>query len=272
VSKNEYAESDITKSTKKKSKKTIEKDTTVKSWTRNCPKCKKKLTHKRKHSRDNSERNNRVCWSCSNSGENNPFYGKQHSQSHKKYISELATSRREDVRKKLSVANKGKTIDTQTRQKISKSLKKHFSIPENRSLLSDRARAAYIKNPLLREVVRVAALRQQEVYRTSEEYKQWQSKKTEYELYKIQVLKLTFENDLAKLDNWPKRNLYHKYEIDHIYPIRQGFKNGIPETLIGGIENLRIIPREENRRKGGKITIIPEHIQVYLNNKEVMNE
>lgn len=63
------------------------------------------------------------------------------------------------------------------------------------------------------------------------------------------------------------RNLFYKYEIDHIYPIKKAFNHGIPAELIGDIKNLRIIPHTENRSKSGKVTIIPEHIQKFLENR-----
>ena len=64
MSKNESAESDITRNTKKKSRKTTENDTTVKSWKRNCPKCRKEILHKNVVSYRTSKRLNRMCVSC----------------------------------------------------------------------------------------------------------------------------------------------------------------------------------------------------------------
>lgn len=213
-----------------------------------------------------------MCWSCRNAGTNNPFYGKTHTEKHKKYMSKLAPSRRPDVKEKLSNANKGKVVSEDTKQKISKASRKQFSTPESRQLLSERIRKVYEERPELRDLVRKNTLCQHERYKQTDAYKHWLSKKSEYELYKMTVMQRTFENDLTTLENWSRRNLYHKYEIDHIYPTRQAFKNDIPPELIGDIKNLRIIPRKENRSKSGKITIIPEHIQLYLDNKGVVSE
>lgn len=150
------------------------------------------------------------------------------------------------------------------KEKLREASIKQFSTKESRDLLSQQIRKVYEDNPGLRETLRDKAIQQHARYKQTDEYKKWKSKKSEYELYKIEVLRLTSENDLTKLENWSKRNLYHLYEIDHIYPIRQGFKNSIPAKLIGDIRNLRIIPRKENRSKSGKITIIPEHIQDFI--------
>jgi len=43
------------------------------------------------------------------------------------------------------------------------------------------------------------------------------------------------------------------YQLDHIYPISVGYKNNIAPEVIGGINNLRLISWEENRRKWDKI-------------------
>jgi hypothetical protein len=306
VSKNEFAENDITKNIKKGSSKKTENDITKKSWTRNCPTCNSELIyssygswynakrdgrnckkccksipvnkkyhrncpnckdiiyHRTEASRNSSLKNERWCHSCRNSGKNNPFYGKLHTEEHKKYMAENAPARRPEVKKKLSIAHRGKIMSESAKQKLSESAKKQFSTPESRRLLSERIRKVYEERPELRERIREKALLQQELYRQTDEYKHWLSKKSDYELYRIEVRRLTFENKLTILENWSKRNLYHKYEIDHIYPIRQAFKNNIPAELIGDIKNLRIIPQKENRSKSGKLTIIPEHIQIFL--------
>lgn len=264
MSKKDFVGNDTMKSTKKRSKRKIENDTTAKSWTRNCPKCQKIVTHKSRGSRDNSIRYNRWCHSCRNHGKNNPFYGKKHTKEHREYISTIAPSSRPEVREKISLANKGKIMSESTKQKLREATLEQFSTPESRIENSKRIKAAHERDPSLREKARLKALEQYKRYRESEEYKKWAARKTEYELYKHEVNRLTYENDLRTLDNWSKRNLYHKYELDHIYPIRNAFKQGIPAELIGDIRNLRVIPRKENRSKSGKVTLIPEHIQNYL--------
>ena len=255
---------DITNEIKNSSKEKCENDITVKNWTRNCPKCQKELTYKYKHSRDNSETNNRLCWSCRNSGENNPFYGKTHTEEHKKHISVVTLNRDPELVRHIAEKRRGKIMSESAKQKLSVAAIRQFSTDDSRKANAERLRKFYENNPDAR--IRASELTKQkyEEYRETDEYKEWQSKKSEYDLYRLEVSRLTFENDLSKLENWSKRNLYHLYEIDHIYPIRQAFKNSIPAELIGDINNLRIIPRKENRSKSGKITIIPEHIQSFF--------
>lgn len=47
---------------------------------------------------------------------------------------------------------------------------------------------------------------------------------------------------------------FRRYDIDHIVPISYGYKHNIPPSLIGSIDNLRIIPNKDNLKKGTRIT------------------
>jgi len=258
--------SDITKNTRKKSNKREGKDTTEKKWMRNCPECGKGLFYKHKHGRNEAEKIGRWCRSCRNSGKNNPFYGKQHTEEHKQYMSELSPSSRPEVRKKISDYNKGKQISKRTKEKLRQSAIKQFSTPEAREAAS-RIRKKYFKNnPESKKLFQQKAIEQWERFRETDEYHEWKDAQPEYKLYKMEVLRITLENDLSVLDNYSKKNLYHGYELDHIFPIREGFLYNVPPELIGGLGNLRIIPMTENRRKSNKIIeeIIPEHLQQFL--------
>lgn len=53
---------------------------------RQCPKCKKVLTYSIKAERNRAEKKNKICKTCSTSGEKNPFYNKKHKQSSKDII------------------------------------------------------------------------------------------------------------------------------------------------------------------------------------------
>jgi len=231
-------------------------------YTKECPVCGKLLKYKRKQALVNSIKLNRKCSSCANTGKNNPFYGKQHTESHKNYISKvLKTSiSYKESRIKLSQQMKGRCISESTKIKISRSVKDWHLHNENPMLGKNHTTES--KNKIRTKVKEWVAN-----YKNTDEYKDWINRKDEYSLYRIEVDKITKSNDLTKLKNFSKKNLYHKYEIDHIYPISIGFKNNIPPSLIGSIDNLRIIPRFENRRKSSKIIeeIIPNNIRKYIN-------
>ncbi len=46
---------------------------------------------------------------------------------------------------------------------------------------------------------------------------------------------------------------FHNYHVDHIFPISKGFKEGILPSIIGGIDNLQMLPWRENFRKAARV-------------------
>jgi hypothetical protein len=60
---------------------------------------------------------------------------------------------------------------------------------------------------------------------------------------------------------------YWKYQLDHIYTIRDGFRNDIPAKIIGHWTNLQMLPRVENKSKGGNSTrLLEETLDLYMRN------
>jgi len=247
---------------------------TQKEWTRNCPKCNKVLTYARKGSRDACGKGNRQCASCRNSGENNPFYGKHHTDEHKQSIKNRVVSKK--TRRKIGDASRGRHHSEDAMVKIREAAHNQFYGPnaqDNRQRTSEAIKAFYsgAKGKKRKAAIRQRNREYQVRRRQTPEYKYWASRKTEYELYKMEVMKITYENDLRQLENYSKKNLYHKYELDHIYPIRAGFKNGIPVRLIGHIDNLRVITMHENRSKNGSVIaeLVPSNIQEFISQQGV---
>ena len=161
-------------------------------------------------------------------------------------------------------------------EKLRKAAHNQFYGPnaqDNRQHTSDAIKAFYsgTKGKKRRDAASKKSKQQWEAYRQTSEYKYWAGRKTEYELYKMEVMKITYENDLRQLENYSKKNLYHKHELDHIYPMRAGFKNGIPARLIGHIDNLRIITMHENRSKNGSVIaeLVPSNIQEFISQQGV---
>ena len=74
--------------------------------------------------------------------------------------------------------------------------------------------------------------------------------------YYLQVWLITEFQPLNKLPNYSKRcwNRSSCYELDHILPISYCYLEKIPPHLVGSIENLRFIPKDENRSKSFKLT------------------
>lgn len=56
------------------------------------------------------------------------------------------------------------------------------------------------------------------------------------------------------------------YQIDHIMSVREGFIYSIPVELMSSVENLKVVPWQENLSKYSKVNYIdvPESIKIYL--------
>ncbi|MDV7402322.1 hypothetical protein RZS08_63460, partial [Arthrospira platensis SPKY1] len=52
---------------------------------------------------------------------------------------------------------------------------------------------------------------------------------------------------------------YGKYHLDHIIPIYYGFTHNIDPCIIANIENLQMLPAQDNFDKGSRLT--PQSIQ-----------
>ena len=86
-------------------------------------------------------------------------------------------------------------------------------------------------------------------FSTWEEYKE---KYPEKEMYKREVWRHTYRNDLTVLPNNDKRGrcgVDGAYQLDHIISINEGWEKNIPAEEIGSMDNLQILTWEENRKK-----------------------
>lgn len=75
-------------------------------------------------------------------------------------------------------------------------------------------------------------------------------------IYYLRVWFITEIQPLNKLPNYHKRcwNKSSCYELDHILSIAHSYLEGIPPHLVGSLENLRFIPKKENRDKSFNLT------------------
>lgn len=90
--------------------------------------------------------------------------------------------------------------------------------------------------------------------------KQPETEKTKYQQYRYLVDKLSEINyvknyDIINPEHRPrtKCGVEGGYQLDHIYPVYEGFVNNIPPEEIAKLQNLRVIPWEENQRKKHKL-------------------
>lgn len=73
-----------------------------------------------------------------------------------------------------------------------------------------------------------------------------------YRKYRAAVNLLT-ERIAYKIPGIEKRK-FREFVIDHIIPVKYGFKNNIPPEKIAALSNLRIISHAANTAKGQKLT------------------
>jgi hypothetical protein len=88
-----------------------------------------------------------------------------------------------------------------------------------------------------------------------ETYQDYRESLPEWRAYKLDVWRVTRQQPLHLLENFEKRGVNGEdgaYTLDHIVSLKKGFKEGIPAEQIGHIENLQMLPWEENITKGWK--------------------
>ena len=194
------------------------------------------------------------CRSIGYTGEGNPFFGKKQSDSQKNSARNYNKNRKDYHL--LSEKLKGRSFTSESREKISRSLKKWYShnpnpmegknhTEESKAKISQRTKDQYLKSDL---------------------YKKRKSEIDVYKSYYYEVWRLTEQNDLSVLENSENRS-YRGYHLDHIFPIRKGFDNSIPPEEIARIENLQFLWWKENIEKRTRIDTVPPHLKKYYEAK-----
>lgn len=81
-------------------------------------------------------------------------------------------------------------------------------------------------------------------------------KNVEFENYKKDVWMFTRQNNISILEGYESRGKMklgtHNTNLDHIYSIHDGYKNGIDAKIIGNIVNLRFLHWKDNKDKGSR--------------------
>ena len=86
-------------------------------------------------------------------------------------------------------------------------------------------------------------------------YKEYRESLPEWEAYKIDVWRITKQQPLHLLENFDKRGVNGEegaYTLDHIISVKKGFMDNIDPEVIGHLDNLQMLPWEENIAKGWK--------------------
>ena len=88
-----------------------------------------------------------------------------------------------------------------------------------------------------------------------ETYQEYRDSLPAWRAYKIDVWRITNQQPLHLLENYNKRGVNGQtgaYTLDHITSIKKGFIENITPEQIGHIDNLQMLPWEENITKGWK--------------------
>jgi hypothetical protein len=91
----------------------------------------------------------------------------------------------------------------------------------------------------------------------------------DYKAYRARVWLITEKNISADDNSKRGRTAFH---IDHIFPISKGYRYGIPSSLMGSANNLKLLPFKENIVKSNKIQEIPETILNYITENNIALE
>lgn len=86
--------------------------------------------------------------------------------------------------------------------------------------------------------------------------------KTEWELYREQVLNHTYKSWKHHQNKINPIGLERgsKYELDHKFSITEGFKQNVDPEIIGHYTNLELLPKDDNRSKRIKCSITLEEL------------
>ena len=173
------------------------------------------------------------CYSCSKKGEKNPSFGAPKTE---EWILKTSNSL-----KGKNTWSRGRSLTEEHKQNITNGLYLAYnSLKRNAD--------GYLISLGMENGLAIGL--------TREEYNQLISDK---QRYYNEVRKITNRQDIKTLEHYEKRGKSRKgtdnYQLDHIIPISEGFRNNIDANIIGDITNLRFIPWLENilRNKQNKL-------------------
>ena len=210
-------------------------------YKRDCPTCNSVIESKNPKSFKVSVRENKECRSC---------YSKK-------------------ISKTMKGTNYGKP-----RRKDSEIIKTHFrDCPECKSpigygsvnTLKQSIRnnticnscSAYKYNKTFKDVITEEHINKMRATKAGfDSFEEYVEKYPEKEMYKRNVWRLTYRNDLTILEHWDKRGkcgVEGAFQLDHIYPVSKGYENNIPPEELAKMDNLQMLPWKMNLLKSNKL-------------------
>ena len=190
-----------------------------------------------------------------------------------KWASNDNTECRTCYSKKISKSLKGKPTNRK-RRKDSEIIKSHFrDCPEcnspigysTKSTLKEGIRknticnscSAYKYNKTFNDVITEEHINKMRASKAGfDSFEEYVEKYPEKEMYKRNVWRLTYRNDLTILEHWDKRGkcgVDGAFQLDHIYPVSKGYENNIPPEELAKMDNLQMLPWKMNLLKSNKL-------------------
>lgn len=201
-----------------------------------CPTCKQPKYSKAKRppaGKILEHMRNSNCYTCSKLGTNNPRFGVTWQGDSLKKLSNSMLGK--------NTWSRGKKLTQTHKDNITSGLRKAY---DSKTRLADGYTISLgMENGLA-------------IGKSRDEYEKIISDKKKY--YN-EVHKITKRQDIQSLKHFEKRGKAKlgtdNYQLDHIIPISEGFRNNIDPEIIGDISNLRFIPWKENilRNKKNKL-------------------
>lgn len=266
---------------------------------RHCPECNKEICYTTKYSLKNANMNKTLCTSCRQRGERNhtkkrspeqienfksnfkKTYDKKYGKINNEIINLILNTdlTYDEISKKLLVS-KGKINSLIKKNNISRNRK-----PTPKQIKTYRNNI--YKNIINKNLNIYGGIKTKEHYekifksRFGYDYSEYLSSINEYKKYYNEVRYKTMKNIekytnlFENLDLIGRCGEKNKYQIDHIYSIKEGYKNKITPNLISHPVNLRVITWEENSSKGSKCEatidfLIDEAAKFLLNNCKII--
>lgn len=191
------------------------------------------------------------------SGENNHFFGKNHTQESLTKMSKALSGKpawNRGVPNPDIVGDKNPAKRIDVRKKISNSVKGSYN-DELRDIRSKHFKKLRERDKHKHRIL----MEERGVWRKREDI-------PEFERYRTKVRNLTQKNYTKYfyiID--PERKRGRKYHLDHIYSIAEGFENGVDPKIISHPCNLRIVYHSINESKCHKSDISLEKLMENIN-------
>lgn len=209
-------------------------------WYKNCPKCGGEQKYTNKRSWYNAKKLNSMCMECTKSHLSETLVGKKAPKGR------AAPTKKPNLEKYFR-----KCPDCKNEMGY---VSKYNRDRANRNNSVCNSCSNYRYNKTWEHVITEDSIKQMRASKAGfDSWEEYVEKYPDKEMYKREVWKLTRFQPLDNLPNIDKRGrcgVEGAYQLDHIVSINEGWENQIDPEIIAHIDNLQVIPWQDNRQKG----------------------